>query len=332
MTRLAACATFLLSALYAGAVAAQPITMEAAVTGGHSSEEAASAAATQLRAFGDVGPRIHVYAEAAWGTTTDDDVDAFGAAYPYHNRPQIVETYAERMFRPRGAILGIKGGRYRMPFGIYAASDQSYNGFLRPPLMRYDGYFSISNNFLEQGADLIAGVPRFTVEAAVGAPADIGSVHRRSGVDTVARAQAYAGPFIAGVSYVRTEPYQSPIFAHGQAEFGGFDLRFSYAGVELRGELIDGRPFNGTKTVGWYADAMVHRVGMGPVTLLARVEDIAYETAPPFNMHGRRQTVGARVRILQPLAFQVNAVHQSGEPAEYGAAALDVALTNTVRR
>jgi len=332
MTRYAARATLLLCALHAGAAAAQPITMEASATAGHSSEDAVSAAATQLRAFGDVGPRIHVYAEAAWGTTTDDQVDAFGAAYPYQNRPQIVETYAERMFRPRGAILGVKGGRYRTPFGIYAASDQSYNGFLRPPLMRYDGYFSISNNFLEQGADLIAGVPRLTVEATVGAPADIGSVHRRSGLDTVARAQAYAGPIVAGVSYIRTEPYQSPRFAHGRAEFGGLDLRVSYSGVELRGELIDGRPFAGTKTIGWYTDLMVHRVGMGPVTALARIEDLAYQTAPPFDMHGRRQTVGARVRIIQPLALQVNLIHQSGAPAAYGGQALDVALTYTVRR
>ena len=96
--------------------------------------------------------------------------------------------------------------------------------------------------------------------------------------------------------------------------------------------MIDGRPFNGTKTVGWYTDAIVHRVGMGPVTLVARIEDLAYETAPPFDMHGRRQTVGARVRVLQPLALQVNAIHQTGEPGEYGANALDVAFTYTVRQ
>lgn len=198
--------------------------------------------------------------------------------------------------------------------------------------MRYDGYYSISNNFLEQGIDVVAGVPRFTVEGTLATPADVGLSERRSGLDTVARVQGYAGPFVAGVSYIRTLPYQSPRFALGHATFTGFDLRVTHEGVQLRGEFIDGHPFDGTKTIGGYADVSVHHVGMGPVTAVARIEDLSYETTPPFDLHGSRQTAGARIRIRETLALQVNAIHQAGAPAQYGAKALDIGLTYSIRR
>jgi hypothetical protein len=311
---------------------AQSITTEASIAAGHSTEEQTSAGATQLRAFGDLTSGIRFYAEAAWGATTDEEIDAFGTAYPYGNRVQLIEAYAERLFRPGSSLFGLKAGRYRTPFGISSSSDQGYTGFLRPPLMRYDGYFSISNNFLEQGIDVIAGVPRFTVEGTLGTPADVGQAERPSGLDAVVRVQGYAGPVIAGASYIRTLPYQSPSFAFGRAEFTGVDLRVTHAGIQLRGEFIDGRPFNGTKTIGGYADLLVHHVGMGPVTAVARIEDLSYETAPPFDLHGSRQTVGANIRILDALALHVNVIHQAGAPATYGAKAIDLGLTYSIRR
>jgi hypothetical protein len=318
--------------IHAHAVSAQSVTTEASVTAGHSTEEGTSAGATQLRAFGDLTSGISFYTEAAWGATTDTDVDAFGTAYPYGNRVQLIEAYAERVFKPGGSLFGIKAARYRTPFGISSSGDQGYTGFLRAPLMRYDGYFSISNNFLEQGVDVIAGVPRLTVEGTLGAPGDVGQADRRSGLDTVMRVQGYAGPVIAGVSYIRTLPYQSPLYALGHAEFTGVDLRVTHAGIQLRGEFIDGRPFDGTKTIGGYVDVIVHHVGMGPVTAVARIEDLSYETAPPFDLRGSRQTAGASIRILETLALQVNVIHQAGEPAEYGAKAIDFGLTYSIRR
>jgi hypothetical protein len=137
---------------------------------------------------------------------------------------------------------------------------------------------------------------------------------------------------IAGASYIRTLPYQSPLFAFGHAEFTGFDLRVTHAGIQLRGEFIDGRPFDGTKTIGGYADVLVHHVGMGPVTAIARIDDLSYETVPPFDLHGSRQTVGAKIRILETLAGEVNLIHQAGAPAAYGAKAIDLGLTYSIRR
>lgn len=302
------------------------------MTVGRSSEDSASVAATQLRAFGSFDNGIHFFSEASWGKTSEPAVDAFGAAYPYGNRIQVIEAYGERTFLPRHSLLGVKAGRYRTPFGISSGSDYAYNGFVRPPLMRYDGYFAISNNFLENGVDVLAGVPRLTLESSFGTPGDVGTARRPSALDTVLRMQTYAGPVIAGASYIHTRPYQSPRFAHGAAEFRGIDLRVSHAGVELRGEFIDGRPFDGTSTTGWYVDTIVHRVGMGPLTLVARMEDLSYKTAPPRAMHGRRQTAGARVRVLGGLSLQVNVLHQSGAPAEYGARAIDVGVTYSIRR
>ena len=320
------------SLAHASAANGQSITTEASVTAGHSSEEHVSAAATQLRVFGNVTPDFHFYAEAAWASTTDDEVPAFGTAYPYRNRVQIIEAYAEQMLRPRHGLVGIKAGRYRTPFGISSASDQGYSGFWRAPLIRYDGYFALSNDFLEHGVDAIVGVPRLTVETSLGVPADVGESRRRRGLDTVVRVQGFVGNLVAGVSYVRTLPYQDPVFAFGHARFTGIDARWMRSGVQLRGEWLTGRPFNGTTTTGWYTDLLVHHVGMGPVTAVGRVENLAYEAPAPFALYAKRQTIGARIRVVQQLAFQVNLTHQAGGSAEYTTHALDVGMTYSIRR
>ena len=99
----------------------------------------------------------------------------------------MIEAYGERTFQPGSFLVGVRGGRYRTPFGISSGSDHAYNGFLRAPLIRYDNYYALSNNYLEHGADVIVGVPQFTLEVSAGAPSDVGSARRRSGLDTVVR-------------------------------------------------------------------------------------------------------------------------------------------------
>ena len=316
--------------LQASLARAQSITTEAAVTSGVSSEKIA-VVGTQFRAFGDVVSHIGYYAEAAWATSSDDDSGAFGAAYPYGNRLQIIESYGERMFQRSGKLLDVRAGRFRPPFGIYNASDQAYVGFLRAPLLRYDGNFAISNNFLEQGAAVIVGVPRLTFEASLGRPGDVGAAVRQRGLDTVVRAQSSAGPFIVGVSHIRTQPDLTASFVHGRMEFTGLDLRWMHAGVQVRGEWIMGQPFDRTTTSGWYADAIVHRVAMGPVTAVARIERLDYDTVSPFDLHRRRQTLGARIRIHEGLSAEVNLLHQTGQKDGYGPAAVDIGVTYSVR-
>jgi hypothetical protein len=313
---------------------AQSLTAEAAISAGVSTDNHVAAAATQVRVFGDADAGIRYYTEASWARTSDVGSDAFGAAYPYGNRVQVVEAYGERMFRPHDALLSVRAGRFRTPFGISSGSDHAYSGFTRAPLVRYDGYFALSNSFLEQGVDVMAGVPRLSVEAGVGRPADIGTAVRRAGTDTIVRLQSYAGPWIFGVSHIRTSPYQPASFAFGRADFTGVDARFMRDGVQLRGEFIAGRPFDGVTTTGWYGDALVHRVGMGPVTAVARLEQLDYDTpVSAFVLHTKRQTVGARVRALKNLSVQVSVLHQSGQlQSAYGSMALDVGITYTIRR
>jgi hypothetical protein len=88
------------------------------------------------------------------------------------------------------------------------------------------------------------------------------------------------------------------------------------------------------KTTGWYADAIVHRVSMGPLTAVARVEQLDYDTPDgAFALHSRRQTVGARVRVRETVALQMDVLHQTGElNHEHGPMALDVGVTYTIRR
>ena len=307
---------------------AQSLTTEAAMSGGVSTD-GASAAATQVRAFGDVPFGIRYFAEAAWAET-DSLSDAFGAAFPYGGRLQAIETYAE-WFASTRAIAVVRGGRYRTPFGISTASDHGYNGFLRAPLMRYDGYYALSNNFLEHGVDVVAGVPKLTAEASFGQPADVGTALRRDGWNRVFRLQSVVGSSIVGVSHIRTRPYQSPRYAFGYMEFTGVDVRWMRGGVQLRGEWIGGQPFDGTSTTGWYADAIVHVRRMGPVTAVGRVEQLDYDTTPARAMHAKRQTLGARVRIAEGLAVQANLLHHAGLPHQPRRTTLDLGVTYAIR-
>lgn len=314
---------------------AQSLTAEAAVTGSLSTDGGdgtLKAAATQVRAFGDIPSGVRFFVEGAWAKTTELESDAFGAAYPYTNRFQVIESYAERMFRPRQGLVGVRGGRFRPPFGISNGSDYAYAGFTRAPLIRYDGYFALSNNFLEHGADVVVGVPRLTAEAAIGYPSDVGTAVRASGLDTVLRVQGSEGPFIVGVSHIRTKPYQPAVFAHGNTVFTGLDARWMYGGVQVRAEWMTGQPFDGVSTKGWYVDGSVHRLAMGPVTAVARIEQLDYDTpVTAFEVHARRQTLGARVRLFDGLSVQANVMHHAGRLAAYHDGALDVSVTYSVR-
>ena len=141
-----------------------------------------------------------------------------------------------------------------------------------------------------------------------------------------------SGRSSSGISYIHTQPYQPQTFANGSAGFGGVDVRWMRGGVQLRGEWMAGHPFQGTSTNGWYIDAIVHHVGMGPVTAVARVERLVYDAVAPFDEQAQRQTIGARIRVMNQLALQVDLLHQSGRAAEYAAVPLDAGITYTIRR
>jgi hypothetical protein len=313
----------------------QSLTTEADITGGYSSD-GVTAVATQLRGFGELKAGVRFYLEGAWATRSfsdadsDGDSDAFSAAYPYDDRVQFTEAFAERTFRPGKGLVGVRAGRYRTPFGISGRSDYAYSGFLRAPLIRYDDSFALTNNFLEQGADLIVGISQLYLETSLGVPSDLGTAPRRSGLDTVVRLQGYHGNWIVGVSQIRTLPYQSPRFAHGRTVFTGIDVRWSRDGVLASGEWITGQPFDGTTTDGWHADVAVHRPPMGPLTAVLRAEQLDYDAVAPFALHARRLTAGARIRLPRGLTAQVDVLHQTGIDAEYSTS-FDAALTYSIR-
>lgn len=324
-------AALVLTAALAAPASAQSITAEADVTAGVTTDDA-KAAAIQARAFGDLKFGWRFFTEASWGKLGTGSTDAFGAAYPYGGRVQAIENYLEGIWHPAKAVVAVKTGRYRTPFGLSARGDHAYSGLDRAPLIRYDGYFGLSNNFLEHGGSVLAGTPAMNVQLSVGQPADVGTARRRQGVDVVGRAQAYGGPLIVGVSFSRTLPYQPESFSPGHAVFKGVDARFMRGGIEIRGEWIDGHPFDGSRTRGGYADLIAHRRAMGPLTLIARAEHLDYDALAPFAASGSRYSVGARVRLPAGFIAQAAALMQSGNLAS-GAyrSALDLAITYSVR-
>lgn len=311
-------------------VSGQSLTAEADLSAGYSSQDV-RVASTQIRAFGDAIRGLQFFAEVAVAGSSGEETDAFSGAYPYEGGLRVIEAYVEHPIRAGRLVGGLRGGRFRTPFGIYNRGDHAYNGFLRAPLIRYDGYFALSNNYLEHGAAGYVGTSHLQVEGSVGAPADVGEAERRAGVDGTLRVQGYAGPLIVGVSYLRTQPYLPAAFASGRAAFTGVDWRWMIAGVLLRGEWIAGQPFDGTSTDGGYFDVSVHRPEMGPVTVVARMERIEYDAVPPFALSARRETVGARVRFPGGLTAQVGALHHTGQVAYGHPWAADVALTYSIR-
>jgi hypothetical protein len=83
-------------------------------------------------------------------------------------------------------------------------------------------------------------------------------------------------------------------------------------GVQVRGEWLGGRPFDGTTTTGGYADVIVHRPVMGPVTALLRAERLAYTAPEPHALYSHRYSAGARIRLWRTIAASVGLVHQAG--------------------
>jgi hypothetical protein len=321
-----------LAFLAAGVVPAyaQPLGLagELSMTGGVSTDEV-TGAAMQGRVFGDAGG-VRIFAEASWATIAGPASDAFGAAYPYERRVQLMEAYGERLMHRGGAVFGVRAGRFRTPFGIYGGSDHGYGGFLRAPLIRYVGYWALSNTFLEHGVNVIGGTSWLQGEYTAAAPADPGGTERRDGLDQIVRVQAYHAGLTVGASRIQTQPYQPARYAFGRAVFRGADVRWMRGGLQLRGEWLDGQPFDGMHTRGGYMDVLLHRREMGPVTAVSRVEVLDYD-AGPRSVFTRRTTIGARVQVIDGLFAQFNTSHQSGALYDSPPTAADLALTYTVR-
>lgn len=346
VTRGRASAGLLLVAVLGASPHAQTAVAEFDLTSGYSGEEIRSAA-SQVRLFGEAPARVGFFAEAAWGDRWTGDApvigdipigvdpvgtDVFGAAYPYSGRIRLLEMYAERFFQPRGALLGVRAGRFRTPFGLYRRGEHGYTGFVRPPLIRYDGYFAVSNNWLEEGVMLTAGAPHLLVEGSMSRPHDVGYSRRRNGTNGSVRVQGYRGPFIVGVSHARSNPYLPARFAAGRQAFTGLDVRWTHtAGVQARGEFLRGQPFEGVTTTGWYLDGIVHRPGMGPFTAVARGEVLDYTAPAPRARSARRFTLGTRVRWPGPVTLQLNYVRQRGDLPHIKAHSIDFSATYSFR-
>jgi hypothetical protein len=151
-----------------------------------------------------------------------------------------MELYVERTSTSPRALWGTRIGRYRAPFGLYNRSDHAYTGFLRAPLIRYGGYWALSNNFLETGASVVAGTPRVFGEISLGIPQDEDDLHRTRGFDRVGRVQASVGDVIVGASYIHTQPFKEQVWAHGDTVFAGVDARWMRGGSTAR--RMDQRP------------------------------------------------------------------------------------------
>ena len=334
VARRLAAAVLAAAALGAAPVMAQSsISAEVDVSAGTSTENV-RAGSTQARLFGATASDWRFLTEVNYAGVDGQRSDAFSAAYPYDRRVRFMEVYGEKMFRPRRYLLGLKGGRYRTPFGIFNRSDHAYTGFIRAPLIRYGTSFALSNTFLEGGVDLVAGLPQLYVETSLGVPQDEGVAKRRDGLDGTVRVQGYYKSLNVGASRLHSGRDRNlSAFAKGRMVFNGIDARWMARGVQVRGEWMFGHPFSAVDTTGGYVDLIVHHRNLGPVTLVARAERLDYDALQDrFDLFLHRFTAGARVRVLQSLAVQINVIHQPTGLAAGRRNVLDAGLTYTLRR
>jgi hypothetical protein len=330
----ACCGAALVSLCLVSNAAGQSVTGEVSFTGGVTTDQV-SVGSTQGRLFGEL-PWFRYFAEGTWTGTASRDghqSEAFSGAYPYEGPPRVMDAYAEHLFEHRSFVASIRGGRFRTPFGIHSASDHAYSGFLRAPLIRYEGYWALTNTLFEHGVNAMAGTPWVQAEVTVGRPGDASDdFARRPGTDVVVRAQGYIGSLVVGVSHVRSQTYDLP-YATGQMIFTGVDGRWMHGGVQLRGEWLFGQPWDAVTTSGGYLDTLIHRPFMGPVTLVGRIETFDYRVplAPEYASKAYGGAVGARVKVVEGLYGQVNVTHRPSEPYGPSVTSTDVAFTYTVR-
>lgn len=310
--------------------AQQSAALEVVQSVGASSESVVSAA-LQVRGLADAGRGLRAVVEGSWADRSRDAGDVFGAAYPYGGRVDLIEAYAE-WGRSGHGLRAVRAGRYRTPFGLAAASDHAYIGFLRPPLVRYGSYFALSSGYLEHGVDVLAGVSRVSLEVSASRPADVGTAIRRGGTTKAARAEVALGPAVVGVSALNTTPYLPARFAHGRAKFTGVDLRVMTGGVQVRGEWLEGQPYAGRTTTGGYLDLIVHTRRMDRVTALGRIEKLDYPAPSAFALFTKRATVALRVRTWQGAAVSVGLSHQGGQQTQRRRTALDLGMTWVLRQ
>jgi len=328
-TRSIAALAFAAAGLAASSAAAQSIAAEADVTAGSTTQNV-DVGALQVRLFGELPAGWRFYVESTAALSSGPPSDAFSAAYPYSGGVRPMEAYVEKTAQKGRTIAGLRAGRYRTPFGLYQRSDHAYGGFLRAPLVRYGDYFALSSTALEAGVSALGGIGRVQAEASIGTPSDEGLADRRPGMDRAARVQVYAGQLILGASYLHTQPSQPARFARGRTEFTGLDARWMHRGIQVRGELLTGRPFDGVYTHGWYVDGLVHVRAMGPVTAAIRTERLRY-LAGVRSIATRRTTAGARIRVPGGVAIHVNGVAQPEGRRSSRLFALDIGVTYSVR-
>ena len=311
-------------------VNAQTVTAEADLTAGRSTENV-NAVATQLRLFGSVGREWRMWAEVTWaGNYKNRESDAFGDAYPYDRRVRPMEIYLERALPRAGRIAALRVGRYREPFGLSARSDHAYAGFSRAPLIRYGRNWALSNSFMTTGIDALVGYPALSVEASAGVSQDEGETRRPDALDVTVRAQGYWKSAIVGVSHMRSKPSMRGSYVHGPMVFTGIDARWMRGGLQLRGEWLDGQPFNGVTTRGGYIDVLVHQHGMGPVTLVGRMEKLDYD-AGPFSAYYHRFVAGGRYQATRAIGLQINVLHQPVGLTDGHRTVVDAGVTCTLR-
>ena len=102
--------------------------------------------------------------------------------------------------------------------------------------------------------------------------------------------------------------------------------------VQVRGEWLGGRPFDGTTTTGGYADVIVHRPVMGPLTALLRAERLAYTAPEPHALYSHRYSAGVRVRVWKGLAAAIGVSHQAGQQTQSRPTAIDFGVSYSARR
>ena len=123
-----------------------------------------SALGTQARALAETASGLRFSIEAAWAARSDTSSDVFGAAYPYANRLQVIEAFAERTFLRMEGCSASGPAAFEPRSASPAEAITTIWDFIAHRSSDTTG--ATRSRTTEHGVDVVAGVPRLSVGSA----------------------------------------------------------------------------------------------------------------------------------------------------------------------
>lgn len=197
-----------------------------------------------------------------------------------------------------------QAGIVRIPFGIYDYQETYASGLIDYAIPRVDYIFN-SVDWGAPGAMYVGGSPNLQIEAAAFEGRGMGIWTNPCNIGgAAARLQTYMGGIILGASHWNGYFDHTTLGPNTRetVRMNGFDFRYAFKGLRLRGEYLFGR-FDNDYTHGFYVDGFYQLPFFQKMTLVGRWEAMRPGGTDPY---GKQVTLGFRYTLSSDWVFALN--------------------------